>query len=90
MIGPTRPIQIKLHEWFESKERLYLVFELAAGGELYERLLSAERFKEAEARDVAQALNVELHSRLLFPCFQTHLTQSHPPARVLLHISMGS
>ncbi|GAA5854138.1 hypothetical protein JCM8547_008241 [Rhodosporidiobolus lusitaniae] len=44
--------------WFESKERYYLVFELAAGGELFEHLMESEnyRFSEAEAREVVYAL----------------------------------
>lgn len=45
-------------QWFESKERYYLLFELAAGGELYQRLLDKTRFTEAEAREVALALTV--------------------------------
>ncbi|KAK4704262.1 hypothetical protein P7C70_g1946, partial [Phenoliferia sp. Uapishka_3] len=51
---------IKLHEWFESKERFYLIFELAAGGELYQHLLEATRFKEPEAREVASTLTKAL------------------------------
>ncbi|GAA5828665.1 hypothetical protein JCM3766R1_003778 [Sporobolomyces carnicolor] len=49
---------IELKEWFESKERYYLVFELAAGGELFEHLIESPnyRFSEAEAREVVYAL----------------------------------
>ncbi|GAA5929405.1 serine/threonine-protein kinase [Sporobolomyces koalae] len=49
---------IELKEWFESKERYYLVFELAAGGELFEHLIESPnyRFSEAEAREVIYAL----------------------------------
>ena len=47
-----------LKEWFESKERFYLVFELAQGGELYEHLMEEGRFAEDEAREVILALTV--------------------------------
>lgn len=50
------PHVIKLFEWFESKEKFYLIFELAAGGELYEHLVEESRFGEEEAREVAHAL----------------------------------
>lgn len=45
-----------LIEWFESKDKMYLVFDLAAGGELYDHLIDAGRFDEDEAREVAFAL----------------------------------
>lgn len=49
---------VRLQEWFESKERYYLVFELAQGGELYEHLMDEGHFGENEAREVVQALAV--------------------------------
>lgn len=36
---------IELKEWFESKERYYLVFELAAGGELFEHLIESPNYR---------------------------------------------
>ncbi|GAA5825886.1 hypothetical protein JCM10212_006203 [Sporobolomyces blumeae] len=62
------PHIIELVEWFESKERYYLVFELAAGGELFDHLIESPgyRFSEDEAREVVYALvdGVKyLHSR---------------------------
>ncbi|SGY14080.1 BQ5605_C010g06053 [Microbotryum silenes-dioicae] len=50
------PHIVKLFEWFESKEKMYLVFELAAGGELFDHLIDAGRFDEDEAKEVAYAL----------------------------------
>ncbi|GAA6032579.1 hypothetical protein JCM8097_004825 [Rhodosporidiobolus ruineniae] len=52
------PNVIETVEWFESKERYYLVFELAAGGELFEHLIESPnyRFPEEEAREVVYAL----------------------------------
>lgn len=45
-----------------SKDKFYLVFELAAGGELYDHLMAQVRFKEDEAKEVAHALVVSLWS----------------------------
>ncbi|KAG0661281.1 hypothetical protein C6P46_004052 [Rhodotorula mucilaginosa] len=49
---------IELIEWFESKNHYFLVFELAAGGELFDHLIESPncRFSEAEAREVMYAL----------------------------------
>lgn len=41
-----------------SKDKYYLIFELAAGGELYDHLMEEGRFGEEEAREVAHALVV--------------------------------
>ena len=49
-------------QYFESKERYYLIYELAAGGELYERLIDQERLTEHEARDVAVSLLVRFRA----------------------------
>ncbi|GAA5836600.1 hypothetical protein JCM11251_002673 [Rhodosporidiobolus azoricus] len=52
------PHVIELLEWFESKEKYYLVFELAAGKELFDHLMESPgyRFSEREAREVMYAL----------------------------------
>ncbi|BGP00247.1 putative Calcium/calmodulin-dependent protein kinase II (putative) [Rhodotorula toruloides] len=62
------PHIIETIEWFESKGHIYIVFELAAGGELFEHLIESPnyRFSEAEAREVMYALVdgvAYLHSR---------------------------
>lgn len=41
-----------------SRDKYYLVFELAAGGELYDHLIEEGRFGEAEAKEVVHALVV--------------------------------
>lgn len=60
LLGLKHPHVIFTKEWFESKERYYLVFELAAGGELFEHLMESPncRFAEDEAREVIYALAV--------------------------------
>ena len=39
-------------DWFETKEKYYLAFEMAEGGELFERLADAGRFTERDAADI--------------------------------------
>ncbi|KAK4048186.1 hypothetical protein OIV83_004891 [Microbotryomycetes sp. JL201] len=41
---------------FESRDKFYLVFELAAGGELFDHIIDVGRFGEAEAKEVAYAM----------------------------------
>uniref|UniRef100_A0A7S4KGT9 non-specific serine/threonine protein kinase n=1 Tax=Paramoeba aestuarina TaxID=180227 RepID=A0A7S4KGT9_9EUKA len=45
---------IKLHELYESKERLFLVTELVTGGELFDQILEKGSYTEKEARKVAR------------------------------------
>ncbi|WFD31474.1 calcium/calmodulin-dependent protein kinase [Malassezia sp. CBS 17886] len=47
--GLDQPHIIKLLDWFESKDKFYLVFEEADGGELFDRL-SRGRFTEEDAK----------------------------------------
>ena len=55
------PNVIKLYEYFEEKENVYLVTELCAGGELFDRIIEKEFFTEVEAakvfKQILQALN---------------------------------
>mmetsp|Transcript_99269 Transcript_99269/g.155225 ORF Transcript_99269/g.155225 Transcript_99269/m.155225 type:complete len:519 (+) Transcript_99269:60-1616(+) len=43
------PYIIKLYETFEDRERYYLVQELCTGGELFDRIIEAEKFNEKDA-----------------------------------------
>ncbi|KAJ3153056.1 hypothetical protein HDU86_005354 [Geranomyces michiganensis] len=43
------PNIISLLDWFETKEKYYLVFDLATGGELYDRIAKRGKFTERDA-----------------------------------------
>ncbi|RGP78855.1 calcium calmodulin-dependent kinase [Fusarium longipes] len=46
----NHPNIVKFRDWFESKDKFYIVTELADGGELSDRLTERGRYTEPEAR----------------------------------------
>ncbi|SCV04888.1 LANO_0G13630g1_1 [Lachancea nothofagi CBS 11611] len=60
------PNIVKFKDWFESRDKFYIVTQLATGGELFDRILKQGKFTEGDAANIIhQILNaVEyLHSR---------------------------
>lgn len=47
---------IQLFEMYESKKKVYMVIELLAGGELFDRIVSMGSFSEKEAAELMKAL----------------------------------
>lgn len=48
------PGLVKIYEWFEDKQRIYIILELLSGGDLHTRIISRKkgRFEEDEIASV--------------------------------------
>ncbi|KAF2146672.1 uncharacterized protein K452DRAFT_348402 [Aplosporella prunicola CBS 121167] len=55
------PHIVRFHDWFESRDKYYIVTQLATGGELFDRICERGRFTEKDAaetiRQVLDAVN---------------------------------
>lgn len=52
------PNIVKIFEWFEDKERIYLIMELLTGGDLHEKIVQRKksRWEEEEIASIIQQI----------------------------------
>lgn len=52
---------VKMREWFESKDKLYMVAQLCTGGELFDRIIDYGSFTEKDAARVISEVSGAVH-----------------------------
>lgn len=87
----NHPHIVRFHDWFESRDKYYIVTQLATGGELFDRICDQGKFTEKDAtqtiRQVLEAVDY-LHERNIVhrdlkPENLLYLTRDHDSELVL-------
>jgi calcium/calmodulin-dependent protein kinase I len=52
---------VKLNETFDTTQNLYMVMEVCAGGELFDRIVEKDHYSEEQARDALKQIATALH-----------------------------
>jgi len=50
------PNVVKMIEFFETKDQIFIVMELMKGGELFDRIIEKEQFTEDEAAEIIRVI----------------------------------
>lgn len=48
--GMDHPNILKMYEWFETESQVFMITELATGGELFDEIIARGKLTEADAQ----------------------------------------